>query len=673
MLLVLLLQSTALLSLGLLALRLTRWRGPAVQTLVGRASLASVALLVLLLPLTGHIPPVVRVEPTPQQAATLPEREGEEVQTAKRTAGTLLAAPSAVPAAPSPQEGQTRKEGQTRGSAPTPRPPSPGGQALALGGFLSVSAFLLLWLGVCQRHLTRLRRASQSITTGPAATLLAELTSTPPRLLMHSSVYGPFLAGYRRPVIFLPATYAADFDTHALRAIFIHELAHRDRRDNLWTLAARLLTALLWPQPLLWLLVRRLEHISEDACDEAVLAQHCPPRAYADCLLSLASRPPLRHSQRTLNAGVAPFRSSVGRRISRILTTQGDRPMSPITLRLRLTAATLTVAAAFSGALLVSSAPAQTTAPAPFVPIPQELQRQAERKTAEGRLVSFGIYDNGKLIKTQQMTGGAASAASTSHDQTVAETHTVVGYGLIAWMSRKEFQCRAVKNSPASCLGVLTDENYQVLAVNGRPVPHSAVQFAEICHAAPPLRLLLNAPSQPTHTVTFQTKAAYTTPTDAANAASRVRYVQSAQEEYAASKTALAQTNRQLIDEINAAFPQADAQTQTKALNMEKRIGWNEDRVEFSREGIAWYKKKHNMKNANQEIAWVANVRSGLNADLTEEAKLFPQTVETSQKLSHIHTLAEQVQELSVKAMEKQVESQVVTSMMQERSPDTSL
>ncbi len=399
LLLVLLLQSTGLLLLGL---RLTRRYGPAVQSLVGRASLASVALLVLLLPLTGHVPPVVRIsppapilgsrslEPIPPVAAPLSLREGAEVGAAgaetkgaetKGTASSAPTIPSSLPPTPT-----------------TPRPPAPGGQALALrvfsplcplwgedasaalGGFLSVSAALLLWLGVCQWHLTRLRYTSQLATTGLVITLLAELTTNPPRLLSHPSVHSPFLAGYRRPVIFLPASYGTDFNADALRAIFVHELAHRDRRDNLWTLAARLLTALLWPQPLLWLLVRRLEHISEDACDEAVLAQNCPPRAYADCLLSLATRPPLRHSQRTLNAGVAPFRSSVGRRISRILLTKGVRSMSPITLRLRLTAAALTLAAAISGAFLVSSAPAQTTAPTPFVPTPQEQQFITEYK-----------------------------------------------------------------------------------------------------------------------------------------------------------------------------------------------------------------------------------------------------------------------------------------------------
>ncbi len=401
-LLVLLIQSTGLLLLGLLALRLTRRFGPSVQSLVGRASLVGVALLLLLAPLTGHVQPVVRVpEPTPVRSSpirsnpladTLPKREGEEVRST--AVGVPPAAPSVragdVPApAASISPPYTNLPPKPVAPSETPRPPAPGGQALVPGGFLSISALLLLWLGICQWHLTRLRRSALAITTGPAATLLAELTPNPPRLLSHPSVHSPFLAGYRRPVIFLPMTYAADFGADALRAIFVHELAHRDRCDNLWTLAARLLTALLWPQPLLWLLVRKLEHISEDACDQAVLARSCPPRAYADCLLSLVTRPSGRR-ERALSAGVAPFRSSIGCRISRILTTQGNRPMTPITLRLRLTAAALTVAAALCSAFLVSSAPAQTTAPMPSVPTPQLLQYCAEQKQDLQNLKAIG-------------------------------------------------------------------------------------------------------------------------------------------------------------------------------------------------------------------------------------------------------------------------------------------
>ncbi len=330
-LLVLLCQSAVLLLLGFLALHLTQKRGPAVQTLVGRATLSGVALLLLLLPLSGRIAPVWR----------LPVSPPAPILGSQKDAGTLLAASSVTPppsVLPAPSAlppvstkdaaGPTHQE-DAASSAPAPPPaalPHPsfrkdpateerGSKAVGLPALL-----LLLWLALCHCQLIRLRRTAKLIADGPAAELLAELTPNPPLLLTHPSVQSPFLAGTRRPAIFLPPAFAADFTADALRAVFLHELAHRDRRDNLWTLAARLLTALLWFQPLLWLLGRKLEQISEDACDQAVLAAHCPPRAYAACLLSLAERPPLTRSQRTLTAAVAPFRSSIGRRIKAILS-----------------------------------------------------------------------------------------------------------------------------------------------------------------------------------------------------------------------------------------------------------------------------------------------------------------------------------------------------------------
>ncbi len=426
--LVLLLQTTALLSLGLFVLRLTRHRGPAVQTLVGRAALSGVALLLLLAPLSGRITPVWRISSPALQSALhpAPVRRGallggpilgsQNDAEARRAAPSAmpppppLSAPSDLPLAPVspvaaaiPTAGPAVQEGAAS-RAPTPavlpalRLPASGGplrshllRSKEVDLCLLPSLALLLWLAVCQGHLTRLRRTAHTVADGPASALLAALTPHPPPLLTHPAIYSPFLAGLRRPAIFLPTAFAADFDADALRAVFTHELAHRDRRDNLWTLAARLLTAALWFQPLLWLLCRRLEQISEDACDEAVLAASCPPRAYAACLLSLAERPPLTRRQRSLTAGVAPFRSSLGRRVQRILTL-GVPIMPAVTLRLRLSIAALTLAAALSGAFLVSSAPAQNSPskPQPTVLTAQERQYVAERNQDLANLKAIG-------------------------------------------------------------------------------------------------------------------------------------------------------------------------------------------------------------------------------------------------------------------------------------------
>ena len=70
----LLLHSTIFLTLGLSALHLTRRRGPVVQSLVGRAALAGVALMLVTMPLSGRLPAVWRVtmEPTPSHEFATP-------------------------------------------------------------------------------------------------------------------------------------------------------------------------------------------------------------------------------------------------------------------------------------------------------------------------------------------------------------------------------------------------------------------------------------------------------------------------------------------------------------------------------------------------------------------------------------------------------------------------
>ncbi len=374
----LLLESTALLGLGLAALYLSRQRGQAVQSLVARATLAGVGLsLLLAVPLSGHVRPLWRVmlpgaaigtekkpgEPTPSRSGSppLPERQGKEFRTNLRAArgSEPLSLPVSGGVASLSETGWVPHAAvRPPIHRPSPLRLLPPALAATWG---AGTALLLLWLGVCQWHLTRLRRAARPLTTGPAADALAALTANPPWLLVHPAVRSPFLAGILRPTVFLPDTAEADFPPDALRAILAHELAHLARRDCAWTLFCRVLCAVLWPQPLLWLLCRRLEQIGEEACDEAVLAQDCPPRAYADCLLTLAEHHALGHRERALGAGVAPFRSSLGRRVQRILS-QGTHAMTTLTVRLRLTIAALTLAAVIGGAFLVSSAPAQVSA-----------------------------------------------------------------------------------------------------------------------------------------------------------------------------------------------------------------------------------------------------------------------------------------------------------------------
>jgi beta-lactamase regulating signal transducer with metallopeptidase domain len=143
----------------------------------------------------------------------------------------------------------------------------------------------------------------------------------PPVLRSHPEIPGVCVAGVRRPVLLLPVTFPADFDPAMRRAVLAHEVGHLAGRDPLWTLAFRLAKAVLWMQPLLYLMEREWEQAREEACDLDAVRQGIAPREYANGLVRLAERRmPRRASLLTVSGMDGGVRSSVGRRVQRLLT-----------------------------------------------------------------------------------------------------------------------------------------------------------------------------------------------------------------------------------------------------------------------------------------------------------------------------------------------------------------
>jgi TonB family protein len=97
----------------------------------------------------------------------------------------------------------------------------------------------------------------------------------------------PLACGVLRPLILLPRT-ARDWDELRLRAVLLHESAHVIRRDCLAKYLAQASRALLWWNPLAWMVAGRLNREQELACDDAVLAAGVPADAYATVLLDVA-------------------------------------------------------------------------------------------------------------------------------------------------------------------------------------------------------------------------------------------------------------------------------------------------------------------------------------------------------------------------------------------------
>ena len=140
-------------------------------------------------------------------------------------------------------------------------------------------------------------------------------------LLTSNELASPISWGLMRPVILLNdrAVEAAG----EAEAIIAHELAHVARLDWIKLLLARVATALFWFNPLIWMLAREAHQLREEAADDAVLAADIPDTDYAELLVGVA-----RHECPCLLLGahgVAPSRSSLARRVARVLDGRSVR------------------------------------------------------------------------------------------------------------------------------------------------------------------------------------------------------------------------------------------------------------------------------------------------------------------------------------------------------------
>ena len=160
-------------------------------------------------------------------------------------------------------------------------------------------------------------------------------------LLTSDDLASPISWGLMRPVILLNnrAVEAAG----EAEAIIAHELAHVARMDWAKLLLARVATALFWFNPFVWILAREAHQLREETADDAVLAADIVDTDYAQLLVGVA-----RHECPGLLLGahgVAPSRTSLGRRIARVL--DGSSARGPAARPFAL--------GVFAGALLVSA------------------------------------------------------------------------------------------------------------------------------------------------------------------------------------------------------------------------------------------------------------------------------------------------------------------------------
>lgn len=226
--------------------------------------------------------------------------------------------------------------------------------AIALRVYVSIAAFLLLWLAFGVARLRRLANRAEVWLDGTARmNEIAQQASIRRSALvvLSNEVAVPLTFGFRRSTIVVP--YAArEWSAEELTRALRHELEHVRREDWAMQLAARAACALYWPHPLVWTAWRRFCLEAERACDDAVIGSS-EPAAYAGQLVSLARN--LRRFTTVPALGMAS-RSKLAQRVDAILDpTQRRGPHGDVSAAIVL---------ALLIALLVCVAPAKLIAAA---------------------------------------------------------------------------------------------------------------------------------------------------------------------------------------------------------------------------------------------------------------------------------------------------------------------
>jgi beta-lactamase regulating signal transducer with metallopeptidase domain len=200
------------------------------------------------------------------------------------------------------------------------------------GAWGMIAAFGLVRVVVGLWHLRSIRKNCTpvdlaSLDPAVAQTLLEFRAVRPVELCASDDLRVPTAVGFLKPAVVLPKWALTELSPAELHAVLLHELAHLQRWDDWTNLAQKFLRAVFFFHPAVWFVENRLSLEREMACDDLVLSQTANPRAYAECLVSLAEK-------NFLQRGIAFAQAAVGRmrqtslRILQILDARRSKTVS---------------------------------------------------------------------------------------------------------------------------------------------------------------------------------------------------------------------------------------------------------------------------------------------------------------------------------------------------------
>jgi len=187
--------------------------------------------------------------------------------------------------------------------------------ASALLAYLLLGVLRILWIS---RNATDISHSRQW------KSILNRHNKLSARIVTSEEIDAPLTWGVFRPVVLLPATAELWGETDQSNAL-LHELAHIERKDWLMQMLARIVCAVYWFNPLVWITLRQLVLEAELAADDQVLESGARPDDYAQQLVALTQGS--GRSTLPVAATTMAERSMLTRRVHSILNS-GDKKMS---------------------------------------------------------------------------------------------------------------------------------------------------------------------------------------------------------------------------------------------------------------------------------------------------------------------------------------------------------
>jgi bla regulator protein BlaR1 len=202
------------------------------------------------------------------------------------------------------------------------------------------------------------------------------------RLKLAERTFSPFTAGFLKPMIIFPIAMINRLSPEQVEAILLHELAHIRRGDYLLNIIQKIMEAILFFNPMIWLIAKDLKKEREFACDDLVLEHNTNPETYAKALLHIAES-----QLKDCNLGIAATdgnKYTLFNRIKRITNMKTENTQSKQGLVALIGLAAICVSIAWAmpdttnvkknqAAVKAVADPVSTIAPVPAPsPVPQE-------------------------------------------------------------------------------------------------------------------------------------------------------------------------------------------------------------------------------------------------------------------------------------------------------------